>query len=77
MFRMYARNSHSHTHLILALGIVREPTVWIFMTSKYPGIYDIGPPTIGSPSKMSRVQRFDEAIKIILLGFQNDTQSWY
>ena len=25
---MYARNSHSYTHLILALGIVREPTVW-------------------------------------------------
>ena len=25
---MYASNSHSYTHLILALGIVREPTVW-------------------------------------------------
>ena len=31
MFRMYASNSHSHTHLILALGIVREPTVWGFI----------------------------------------------
>ena len=25
---MYASNSNSYTHLILALGIVREPTVW-------------------------------------------------
>ena len=44
MFRMYASNSHSYTHLILALGIVREPTVWGFITSKYPGIHDIGLP---------------------------------
>ena len=42
MFRMYASNSHSYTHLILALGIVREPTVWVFITSYYPGIHDIG-----------------------------------
>ena len=41
MFRMYASNSHSYTHLILALGIVREPTVWDFITSTYPGIHDI------------------------------------
>ena len=27
--------SHRYTHLILALGIVREPTVWGFITSKY------------------------------------------
>jgi hypothetical protein len=33
MLRMYASNSHSYTHLILALGIVREPTVWDFITS--------------------------------------------
>ena len=39
MFRMYASNSHSYTHLILALGIVREPIVWVFITSKYPGIH--------------------------------------
>ena len=39
---MYASNSHSYTHLILALGSVREPTVWVFITSKYPGIHDIG-----------------------------------
>ena len=45
MFRMYASNSHSYTHLILALGIVREPTVWVYITSKYPGIHDIGLPT--------------------------------
>ena len=28
-------NSHGYTHLILALGIVREPTVWGFIISKY------------------------------------------
>ena len=38
---MYASNSHSYTHLILALGIVREPTIWGFITSEYPGIHDI------------------------------------
>ena len=32
MFRMYASNFHSYTHLILALGIVRKPTVWVFIT---------------------------------------------
>ena len=42
MFRIYASNSHSYTHLIPALGIVREPTVWVFITSNYPGIHDIG-----------------------------------
>ena len=41
MYRMYAINSHSYTHLILALGIVREPTVWVFITSQYPGIHDL------------------------------------
>ena len=45
MFRMYASNSHSYTHLILALGIVREPTVWVFITSEYPGTHDIGLPS--------------------------------
>ena len=39
---MCASNSHSYTHLILALGIVREPTVWVFISSKYPGIHGIG-----------------------------------
>ena len=38
---MYANNYHSYTHLILALGIVREPTIWVVITSKYPGIHDI------------------------------------
>ena len=42
MFRMYAYNSHICTHLTLALGIVREPTIWIFITSKYPSTHDIG-----------------------------------
>ena len=45
MFRMYASNSHSYTHLILALDIVKEPTVWVFITSEYPGIHVIGLPT--------------------------------
>ena len=44
MFRMCASNSHSYTHLILAMGIVRKPTVWVFITSKYPGTHDIGLP---------------------------------
>ena len=44
MFRMCASNSHSYTHLILARGIVRKPTVWVFITSKYPGTHDIGLP---------------------------------
>ena len=50
---MYASNSHSDTHLILALCIVREPTVWGFITSEYPGIHDTGLPT----KKASRMIR--------------------
>ena len=50
MFRMCASNSHSYTHLILALGIVRKPTVWVFITSQYPGIHDIGLPGNTTPS---------------------------
>ena len=26
-------------------GIVRKPTVWVFITLKYPGTHDIGPPS--------------------------------
>ena len=68
---MYASNSHSYTHLILALGIVREPTVWVFITSKYPGIHVIGLPNMmcsafggwagnqtGVHADRSRVRRF-------------------
>ena len=44
MFRMNDSNSHSYTPLIPALGIVREPTIWGFITSEYPGIHDIGLP---------------------------------
>ena len=44
MIIMCASNSHSYTHLILALGIVRKPTVWGIITSKYPGTHDIGLP---------------------------------
>ena len=39
---MYAINSHSDSHLIPALGIVMKPTVWVFITSQYPGIHAIG-----------------------------------
>ena len=39
---MYASNYHTYTHLILALGIVRKPTIWGFITLHYPGIHDIG-----------------------------------
>ena len=42
---MYAIHFDSYTHLILALGTIREPTVRGFMTSQYPGIHDIGLPT--------------------------------
>ena len=31
--RMFASNSHNYTHLIIVLGIVRKPTVWVFITS--------------------------------------------
>ena len=44
MFRIHASYSHSYTHLILAMCIVSEPTYWVFITSKYPGIHDIGLP---------------------------------
>ena len=40
--QMYAKIYHSYTHLILALGIVRKPTVWGFMTTKCSCIHDIG-----------------------------------
>ena len=43
---MCASNSHSYTHLIQALGIVREPKVWGFITSKYLGTHDIGLPSV-------------------------------
>ena len=42
MFRVCARHHHSYIHLILALCIVREPTIWGFMTSKYACTPDIG-----------------------------------
>ena len=31
---MCASRSHSYTHLILALGIIRESTIWGFITSQ-------------------------------------------
>ena len=33
---MCARNNHSYTHLILALGIVRKPTVWRLLLHNTP-----------------------------------------
>ena len=42
MFGVCARNYHSYTHLLLALSVVREPTVWGFITSKYSCTKDIG-----------------------------------
>ena len=58
---MYASNSHSYTHLILALGIVIEPTLWGFITSQYHGIHYIGLPTNGPsqpPLRNSDMTRF-------------------
>ena len=46
MFTVCARNYHSYNHLILTLGIVREPTVWGFITSKYSCTHGIGPARI-------------------------------
>ena len=44
---MNASNSYSYTRLIVALGIVRKPSMWEFITSKYPAIiHDIGLPTL-------------------------------
>ena len=36
------RGVHDHTHLILGLRFVREPTVWEFIASKYSCTHDIG-----------------------------------
>ena len=49
MFRIYACNSHTYTHLIVALGIVRKPTGVFFLFSffRYPGTHDIGCLTTG------------------------------
>ena len=62
MFKMCASNSHSYTHLKLALGIVREPTGWVlnFITSKYPGTHDIGLPrySCDTTEEASFVARF-------------------
>ena len=41
MFIMYANNSHTYTHLIIALGIVRNPTIWGLITPKYSCTHDI------------------------------------
>ena len=42
MSRVCARNNHSYTRLILALGIVRYPAAWGFMTSEYSCTRNIG-----------------------------------
>ena len=48
MFIMFVSNYHSYTHLILALGIVRKPIVWVFINLEYPGIHDIGLPSLAN-----------------------------
>ena len=50
MFRIYASNSHSYTHLLLALGIVREPTVCQdILPGCMPGYFEvINPHSVGS-----------------------------
>ena len=58
---MCARNFHSYTHLVLALGIVREPTVRGFMnillhTSHWPG----DPPPLGNIALTSSVTIYFE-----------------
>ena len=65
---MYASNSHSYTHLILALGIVIEPTVWVFITSKYPGIHDIGLPTL-----TCHLRTANDGVKVGLVGLVGAT----
>ena len=50
---MCTRNYHSFTHLLLALGIVREPTVWEFMTTKYYCAHDIGRASYMKTSEVS------------------------
>ena len=65
MLRMYASNYHIYTYLITALGIVRECTVLVLITSQYPGIHDIGLPIMmtlcslseEAPRARPRVQR--------------------
>ena len=44
--KMCVRNYHSYTHLIPDFGIVREPTIWRIMTSKYSCTDDIGPAAV-------------------------------
>ena len=69
MFRMYASNSHSYTHLILALSIVREPTIWGFITSKYSGTHDIGLPNINTllgPKRTARSPALESVWRKVL-----------
>ena len=66
---MYASNIHSYTHLILALGIVKEPTVWGFIASKYPGIHDIGQPTTSIDAK-NQTAAWTLPLPSMILGFR-------
>ena len=63
---MYASNSHSYTHLILALGIVRKPTVWGFITSEYPGTHDIGLASNSITARMKRVQEHSSPVNVLV-----------
>ena len=46
MFRVRARTYHNYTHLILALGIVREPTVWALLLQNAPAPMTLAPPIV-------------------------------
>ena len=70
MFRIYTIHSHSYTHLILALSIVRKPTIWGFITSEYPGIHNIGRAMqITYPTVLKARTTADEARMMQLLEF--------
>ena len=72
MFIMYASNSHSYTHLIIALGIVRKPVG--FITWQYPGIHMTlagllagGMATCGPPSHRPHEPMRHSALRTVLV----------
>ena len=50
---VYARNYHSYTHLLLALGIIREPKIWWLIKSKYLAVLLTGV----APARPSTLER--------------------
>ena len=59
-----ARNFHSYTRLIPALGIVREPTVRWFITSQYPGIHDMAGLVLGTKTLRNPVGTLTKVIAL-------------